>query len=505
MTIETGALEQGYAKVETAYGVQPADTLAGSDGIRILNLSLTSKKNRERSPQKRGTPDYAQSLPRRQSQNFTTGDMMWEPSGTLGTISNLGKFIKAGMGSANAITGGLSTTVAASPSPTTTGCSLNAVTGLAVDDIIVFTYADLHREATRVKTVAVDTTAVPVAPSGALAGAGAGNVENGTHSYRVVNVIAGTDSQASAASATVTVVDKTSDGKVDLTGIAVGPTGTTARKVYRTAAGNAVTGPWKLLTTIADNTTTTFTDNVADASLTTTLTTTYAITYDTVSAAPPAAGAAVAGISFKLTNRVTESLALYKYYNGGGFKQACYGCVVDQIDVTFDGTKEVMIGFQGPAGRYADSTSGTVQSKPATHVTVGSPAAGMVGGFYVDGVAFPVISAKLSAQNQLALRNKELGTAFASGIGGRNATRQNKIDITFYMEDTTLFTKANGVTRGLLTCLVGDTNGQMVAMVCPSVEFEIPDVPTGVGLHEITISGECYATSGNDAFMLAEI
>ena len=104
--------------------------------------------------------------------------------------------------------------------------------------------------------------------SAALAGAGAGNVNNGTHSYKVSYVDAtGAGAGVGAVSNTVTVVDKTSDGKVALTAIPVGPGGTTSRKIYRTAAGNAVTGPWLLLTTIADNSTTTYTDNTADASL----------------------------------------------------------------------------------------------------------------------------------------------------------------------------------------------------------------------------------------------
>jgi hypothetical protein len=52
--------------------------------------------------------------------------------------------------------------------------------------------------------------------------------------------------------------------QVGLSGIAVGPSGTTSRKVYRTAAGGS---QLKLLTTIADNTTTTYTDNTPDGSL----------------------------------------------------------------------------------------------------------------------------------------------------------------------------------------------------------------------------------------------
>jgi hypothetical protein len=50
----------------------------------------------------------------------------------------------------------------------------------------------------------------------------------------------------------------------NLTGIAVGPTGVTARKVYRTAAGSS---QLKLLTTLANNTATTYTDAAADSML----------------------------------------------------------------------------------------------------------------------------------------------------------------------------------------------------------------------------------------------
>lgn len=103
--------------------------------------------------------------------------------------------------------------------------------------------------------------------AGALAGAGAGNVDNGTHSYRFAYKTYGDTSRWGNASSTVTVADKTVNGKVSLTSIDVGPTGTTARLVYRSKAGYADLGPWYLLTTIADNSTTTYTDNTADASL----------------------------------------------------------------------------------------------------------------------------------------------------------------------------------------------------------------------------------------------
>jgi hypothetical protein len=505
--IETGALEQAYAKVESTYAADAAtggETLSGTDAIRHLELSLTSKKNREASPEKRGTPDQAQSLPRRQTSAFNLSSVMWEPSGTAGTISNVGKFLDAGFGSKNQITGGLETTVLASPSPTATGCSLSDAGGLEPGDIIAITVNGV-REATRILTTSLWSLFL-AAPTLALAGDGAGNVDDGLHSYRVTAIHPDFGETVLGAAATIEVVDNTTDGKVAVSVIALGPSGTTSRRVWRTEAGQHLTGPWKLLTTLADNTTTVFQDNVADSGLGVDAAF-QAITYDELSDVPDDPGAVVAGITYKLANNLTKTLALYKFFNAGGFYQATFGNVVDQIQASFDGTREVLLAIQGPGGRYADASpgGGTVQAKPATHVTVGSPVGGMIGSFRVDEHDFLVIACQVTVNNQIELRNKELGTAWASGIAGRTNMRQVGVQITFYLEDTRLLGLANTVTRGVLRCLVGDGAGGMLAAVLPGVEFEIPDVGNEIGPKELTIEGVAYATVGNDQVFMAEL
>lgn len=499
MTIESGALEQSYAKVETSYRVTPADALSATDAINHLDLSLESKKNREASPEKRGTPDEAQSLPRRQSQNFNLASIMWEPSGTLGTISNVGKFLKAGFGDQDTLT--LDTTVRAAPAPSATGATIVNCTGLEVGSVVVFNVGSA-KEVTKIKTISIaEPSILPVAPVAALAGLGAGNVDDGLHNYRVVHVRPLGDTQAGTLAA-LTVVDKTTNGQVSLTGIAAGPAGTTARKVYRTKVGDPLA--YFLLTTIADNVTTIFADNVADAGLGAALVEP-AVTFDELSAAPATPGGCLSGITYKLANNVTESFAVYKYYNGGGFKQAVYGAVVDKIEAMFDGTREVLLAVSGPAGEYADSTVGTVQAKPAAHTTVGAPASGMVGNFFVGPDAFLVISAKVSVENGIELRNKELGTSSASGIAGRNNLRKVKVSLTCYLEDTRILTMANAVTVGELRILIGQTKGSMLAAILPKVEFEIPSVGNEIGPKEVTFEGIGYATSGNDQVFFAEI
>lgn len=97
----------------------------------------------------------------------------------------------------------------------------------------------------------------------ATATATAGNVDIGTHSYKVTFVDDYGETEASAKSNVITVSG--SAKQVNLTAIPKGKDGTRTRKIYRTVAGD--TGDWLFLTEIMDNTTTTYTDNTADANL----------------------------------------------------------------------------------------------------------------------------------------------------------------------------------------------------------------------------------------------
>lgn len=92
----------------------------------------------------------------------------------------------------------------------------------------------------------------------------AGSVDSGAHSYKVTFVTADGESEAGTASNSVTTVVAT-DGQVALTAIPVSPVSdVTARNIYRTTAGGST---YKLLIQIANNTATTYTDNIADSAL----------------------------------------------------------------------------------------------------------------------------------------------------------------------------------------------------------------------------------------------
>jgi uncharacterized phiE125 gp8 family phage protein len=105
----------------------------------------------------------------------------------------------------------------------------------------------------------------PTEPTVALiAPAAAGNVDNGAHRYRVTFVTADGETEGGSISAIVTVADKAVNGKVTVSAIPIGGSAVTSRKLYRTVAGGTA---YLFVATIADNSTTTYTDNIADATL----------------------------------------------------------------------------------------------------------------------------------------------------------------------------------------------------------------------------------------------
>ncbi len=101
---------------------------------------------------------------------------------------------------------------------------------------------------------------IPVSGVSAAEGA-AGVLENKEYQYYVTYYYADGESNSNA---TPTAITPTASHKVNLSSIPTGGTGTVSRKLYRTE-GDGVT--FKLLTTINDNTTTTYVDNIPDSGL----------------------------------------------------------------------------------------------------------------------------------------------------------------------------------------------------------------------------------------------
>lgn len=376
MTVESGALESAYAKVEASFGTLA--TPASTDAIRHAGLQLTKKNNREMNPTKRGTPDYADDLPRIKTAGWSLTASMWEPSGTLGTPSYFAPLLKAAFGTQTEPT--LDTTVAAAPAATATGCTLTSAGTLAVGDCLIATVGST-REVTRVKTV------------------------------------------ASAA-----------------------------------------------------------------------------ITYDELTAAPTTPGQIVSGVNYKLATNLTESLSIFLFHTGGGYKEAVSGAIVDSLEITVPGNGEVGIAMSGPA-KDRTRTGFTI---PGAHTTVGNPvSSGEAGKVTIDNAVFLVLSATVRMTNSQGLRVGEVGVSTASGQF-RTGRRSVTCTASFYLEDTAIIDDAEAVTADVLRLLAGSTNGNMVGLVLPKVKWEIPDTPVGETQKVIEASGVAFATDGNDQLFICE-
>lgn len=137
--------------------------------------------------------------------------------------------------------------------------ALSLVTGPATEPLTVAEVSShLRLDIAFAETAPTEPTVALITP------AAAGNVDNGAHRYRVTFVTAEGETEGGDLSAAVTVANKAVNGKVALTRIPTGGSAVTARKLYRTIAAGT---DYLFLATIADNSTTTYTDNIADASL----------------------------------------------------------------------------------------------------------------------------------------------------------------------------------------------------------------------------------------------
>jgi hypothetical protein len=110
------------------------------------------------------------------------------------------------------------------------------------------------------------TPAADAAPGAPTVAVGSAGVLTGAYTYKVTFVTAQGETSGGTTSATV----NPSSQQVNLSAIPVGaatlPVPVTARKIYRSKAGG-IDGFQQLVTTLNDNTTTTYTDNTADGSL----------------------------------------------------------------------------------------------------------------------------------------------------------------------------------------------------------------------------------------------
>jgi hypothetical protein len=165
-----------YVAEEATYGTAP--TFVATNAFRHLNINLPyNPKNRVDSPARWADPDIRARLQRRKTGSFDISGLFY-PSGTLNTVPECAPFLKNGLGAvASAVA---SSTVSASPAPSTTGCTVASATNFVVNTFITITIASGASAGTYVRFLTgIATNALTWAPALPAAPASLDTVKSG--------------------------------------------------------------------------------------------------------------------------------------------------------------------------------------------------------------------------------------------------------------------------------------------------------------------------------------
>jgi hypothetical protein len=174
-----------YVAKEGTYG--SAATLAATDAVRHLSVKLNRKNNAEPSKERFPHPSLLRNFKRRKTYDWSLGGLLY-PSGTIATPPDMDPVFECGFGAISKPSVALVTTVAASPTPTTTVFTVASATGLAVGQGVLCkitggTYAGNY---IRVIT-AINTLAITVSPALPQAPASGDTIKSG-YTYRLATL-----------------------------------------------------------------------------------------------------------------------------------------------------------------------------------------------------------------------------------------------------------------------------------------------------------------------------
>lgn len=205
-------------------------------------------------------------------------------------------------------------------------------------------------------------------------------------------------------------------------------------------------------------------------------------------------------ITYKLTTDLAISLAIAHYLPN--FSRELRGVGIDQLDIDFDGTEEARFTASGPAQKQVAAA----QSEPVAFTTVGgNPPTGMVGELYIADTAYLHKKLSVSIKNGLKLRNEEAGNDGLATEVFRAARREITLSLEAFAEtEATLYDFAEAGTNKSVFRQNGRTEGNIVALYAPTVEWKVPDTSDGDNEADWSFSGLAMesADSQNDELKL---
>jgi hypothetical protein len=223
------------------------------------------------------------------------------------------------------------------------------------------------------------------------------------------------------------------------------------------------------------------------------------VTWDPALPQAPSVGDTVKGvITYSVATALPNALTIGHYLTS--ISKQCNGAVVDQLKLMFDANDEVRWEASGPAKTRLTAA----QSAPGAFTTVGTtPPSGLVGSLRLGAVAVEFLKAEIIVQNAMELDNFQFGTSSATNFFRKNK-RKIACNVTAILSDSTTLMAAaeNATDNNALLIQCGQTEGNIVAVYGPDLDFDVPDMPDGEETLEITFGGTMKAVSGNDEFRL---
>ena len=384
MTIDQGRTESLWLKKEASYGAEEA--LVAANAMRYISLSQTHQpNNRVDSPEKNPSPGRFRRFNRKPATSLDSLVFNIQPSGTLNTLSENDPIFECVFGAKTNVT--LDTTVSASPSPTTTGCTVASAGALVAGDAVL----------------------------------------------------------------------------IEVTGQA---------------------GPYvRVLATVVSN----------------------ALTWTEALPAAPTTGDFVRGcVTYKLTTALALSLTTLRAKTSGK-KDALIGLGMDTLALAFDANAEVQATVGGPAKTLLSTSASQAAPGSSSFVGTQNPPSGILDGYtMIAGVVYPMKSIGISFTNALQLRNQEYGVSLSTE---QNRNGRRPIDITmdaFVETEATLKDKAEAGTHVSVLNQTGKTEGNIIAVYMPNVDFAYPSEDDPEGEKTWSFAGAALesAQGANDEFKL---
>ncbi len=219
------------------------------------------------------------------------------------------------------------------------------------------------------------------------------------------------------------------------------------------------------------------------------------VTWDPALPQAPATGDTVKScVTYSPTTAIPNALTIAHYLTS--ISKEGTGAVIEQLKMTFDANDEVRWEASGPMKDRLTAA----QTQPGAFTTVGTvPPSGLVGGLRIGAVAVEFLKLDITVANTMEMDNFQFGTSSAAGFFRKNKRKVMATITAILSDNTTLMSAAENATdNNVLLAQCGQTEGNIIAVYGPNLDFDVPDMPDGEETLELSFSGQCKGVAGND-------